>query len=164
MQQWHRALAVDGFVMFSTLGPGSLTALSRIYVRCGWPPPFAPFVDMHDLGDMLLRCGFDDPVMDQEIVTLTWNDADALLRELRTLGGNAHPRRFAGLRTPRWRQRLCDELQPLRGDDGRLRLDFELVYGHAFKVAPRPRVAEQTSVSLEAMRAMVRAGQGGQGR
>ena len=158
LQRWHRAVAVDGFVMFSTLGPGSLIALARLYARCGWPAPFAPFVDMHDLGDMLLHCGFDDPVMDQEIVTLTWSDADALLRELRSLGGNAHVARAAGLRTPRWRARLRDELQQLRGDDGRLRLDFELVYGHAFRVAPRPRMAEQTSVSLDDMRAMVRAG------
>ncbi len=158
LQRWQRALAVDGFVMFSTLGPGSLGALSRLYARCGWPAPFAPFVDMHDLGDMLLHCGFDDPVMDQEIVTLTWADADALLRELRSLGGNAHVARVAGLRTPRWRARLCDELQQLRGGDGRLRLDFELVYGHAFRVAPRPRVAAQTSVSLDDMRTMVRSG------
>ena len=167
LQRWHQAVAVDGFVMFSTLGPGTLLALSRLYARCGWPAPFAPFVDMHDLGDMLLHCGFDDPVMDQEIVTLTWNDADALLRELRSLGGNAHVARTAGLRTPRWRARLCDELQQLRGGDGRLRLEFELVYGHAFRVAPRPRVAAQTSVSLDDMRSMVRAGRradrGGEG-
>ena len=105
--------------------------------------------------------------MDQEIVTLTWNDADALLHELRSLGGNAHIARTAGLRTPRWRARLCDELQQLRGADGRLRLDFELVYGHAFRVAPRPRVAAQTSVSLDDMRSMVRSGRradrGGEG-
>lgn len=158
MQQWQRALAVDGFVMFSTLGPGSLGGLRSVYARCGWPAPHAPFVDMHDLGDMLVQAGFADPVMDQEVLTLTWPDADALLRELHSLGGNADPARSAGLRTPRWRQRLCTELQQLQGSDGRLRLDFELVYGHAFRAAPKPRVAAQTSVALEEMRAMVRSG------
>jgi malonyl-CoA O-methyltransferase len=156
LQQWHRALAVDGFLMFSTLGPGSLLGLREAYARQGWPAPYAPFVDMHDLGDMLVRAGFADPVMDQETLTLTWPDAAALLRELRGLGGNAHPGRMPGLRTPRWRQRLCSALQALQGGDGRLRLDFEVVYGHAFRGAPKPRVAPQTTVALEDLRAMAR--------
>jgi malonyl-CoA O-methyltransferase len=156
LQQWQRALAVDGFLMFSTLGPGSLQGLRRLYAGLGWLPPHAPFVDMHDLGDMLVQTGFADPVMDQETLTLTWPDADSLLRELRALGGNADPGRAAGLRTPRWRARLGQALQQLQGADGRLRLDFELVYGHAFRAAPRPRVAAQTTVALDDMRAMVR--------
>jgi len=156
LQQWQRALAVDGFLMFSTLGPGSLQGLRRVYAGLGWPPPHAPFVDMHDLGDMLVQTGFADPVMDQETLTLTWPDADSLLRELRALGGNADPGRAAGLRTPRWRTRLGQALQELQGADGRLRLDFELVYGHAFRAAPKPRVGAQTTVALDEMRAMVR--------
>ena len=160
---WQRVLAVDGFLMFSTLGPGTLQGLRQLYARLGWPSPHAPFVDMHDLGDMLVQAGFADPVMDQEQLTLTWADADALLNELRSLGGNADPQRAAGLRTPRWRRRLCDELQQLRGADGRLRLDFEVVYGHAFRAAPKPKVAAQTSVALDDMRAMVRAARRGPG-
>jgi malonyl-CoA O-methyltransferase len=156
LQQWQRSLAVDGFLMFSTLGPGSLQGLRQVYARLGWPVPHAPFVDMHDLGDMLLQAGFADPVMDQEILTLTWPDAGSLLRELRSLGGNADPLRSAGLRTPRWRERLGVALQQLCGPAGRLRLDFELVYGHAFRAAPKPRIAAQTTVALEDMRSMVR--------
>jgi len=155
LKQWHRALAVDGFLMFSTLGPGSLQGLRQTYSRLGWPAPHAPFVDMHDLGDMLVGCGFADPVMDQETLTLTWPDAEALLCELRALGGNADPARFPGLRTPRWRKRLGVALQQLQGGDGRLRLDFEVVYGHAFRAAPKPRVAAQTAVTLDDMRSMV---------
>jgi malonyl-CoA O-methyltransferase len=162
-RQWHAALAVDGFLMFSTLGPGSLAGLRAVYARQGWPPPHAPFIDMHDLGDMLVQAGFADPVMDQESLVLTWPDTDALLQELRSLGGNADPRRPRGLRTPRWRSRLCQALEALRGADGRLRLEFELVYGHAFRGAPRPRVGERTSVALDEMRAMVRAGRRGAG-
>lgn len=156
MRQWQRALAVDGFLMFSTLGPGSLAGLRRVYAQMRWPAPHAAFVDMHDLGDMLAHAGFADPVMDQEILTLTWADAPALLRELRTLGANADPQRYPGLRTPRWRDALLAALADLQGPDGRLRLEFEVVYGHAFRVAPRPRVAAQTTVALEEMRAMVR--------
>lgn len=157
MRQWLQALAVGGFLMFSTLGPGSLGGLRRAYAGAGWPAPHAPFVDMHDLGDMLLHAGFADPVMDQELLTLTWPDADALLAELRSLGGNADPARSPGLRTPRWRQRLCQALQQLQGPDGRLRLEFEVVYGHAFRAAPKLRPAEPATVALDELRATLRA-------
>jgi malonyl-CoA O-methyltransferase len=158
MAAWHRATAVDGFLMFSTLGPGTLERLSAIYRQQRWPPPFAPFVDMHDLGDMLVHAGFADPVMDQETVTLTWADPSALLAELRTLGGNVDPARHAGLRTPRWRARLLDALAATAGADGRPALSFELVYGHAFKPPPRPQLQLETRVPLDDLRAMVRAG------
>lgn len=158
LRQWHRVLAVDGFLMFSTLGPGSLGRLRSLYAQHGWAPAFAPFVDMHDLGDLLIEAGFADPVMDQEIVTLTWPTAAALLEELRTLGGNVAAGRHAGLRTPRWRQRLLDALSATAGADGRVALDFEIVYGHAFRPPPRPRIAARTEVPLADMRAMARAG------
>ncbi|MDE1947324.1 MAG: biotin synthase, partial [Burkholderiales bacterium] len=155
---WPRALAVDGFLMFSTLGPGSLGGLAAIYREAGWPPPFAPFVDMHDLGDMLVEAGFAGPVMDQETVTLTWPDPKALLAELRSLGGNVDPRRHAGLRTPRWRERLCAALASLAGADGRPALQFEIVYGHAFKPEPRLPLQAETRVPLQTLRAMARRG------
>ncbi len=158
MQRWQRVLAVDGFLMFSTLGPGTLGRLRTLYAQQGWSTPFAPFVDMHDLGDMLLHAGFADPVMDQEQITLTWPTAEAALAELRGLGGNVALARPDGLRTPRWRARLLAQLQAAEGPDGRVALDFEVVYGHAFRPAPRPRLAAETAVPLDDLRAMVRAG------
>ncbi len=154
--RWQRALTVDGFVMFSCLGPGSLRDLHELYQRLGWPPPMADFVDMHDLGDMLVHAGFADPVMDQELLTLSWESPQALLRELRSLGANVSPDRFAGLRTPRWREQLLAGLASLAAPDGRIYLRFEVAYGHAFKAAPRPLVSAETTVSLDDMRAMVR--------
>ena len=146
--------------MFTTLGPGTLATLASLYGQASWPPPFAPFVDMHDLGDMLVEAGFADPVMDQEVLTLTWPDAHAALAELRGLGGYAHPGRHAGLRTARWREALLQALAGTAGADGRPQLEFELVYGHAFRVARGPKVTERTAVPLEDMRAMVRRGRG----
>jgi malonyl-CoA O-methyltransferase len=155
-QAWHEAIAVDGFVMFSCLGPGSLRALEALYQRLDWGPAMAPFVDMHDLGDMLVRAGFADPVMDQELITMSWPNAQALLNELRSLGGNASPQRFQGLRTPRWHAALLRELGAMQDEGGRIDLSFEVVYGHAFKAAPRIQTPAQTTVSLDEMRALVR--------
>lgn len=156
IERWHAALQANGFLMFSCLGPGSLLGLRQLYQAQGWPPPSVDFVDMHDLGDMLVRAGFADPVMDQETLTLTWATPEALLQELRALGGNAHPHRFAGLRTPRWLQQLMHALEALRGPDGRLSLQFEISYGHAFKAAPRLKMATEAKISAEDLRAMAR--------
>jgi malonyl-CoA O-methyltransferase len=154
MRRWQAVLAVDGALMFSTFGPGTLQSLQERYAQRGWPPPAAALVDMHDLGDMLVEAGFAEPVMDQETVTLHWADAEALLAELRTLGGNTDPARAAGLRTPRWRRELLQALQPAGG--GRPALEFEIVYGHAIRPRPRIPVAAETRVGLEAMRSILR--------
>jgi malonyl-CoA O-methyltransferase len=158
MQRWRAALAIDGFLMFSTFGPDTLAGLRALYREAGWGAAHAPFTDMHDLGDMLVAAGFADPVMDQERLTLTWATAEQLLAELRTLGGNAEPARFAGLRTPRWRSRLLAALRERAAADGRIGLEFELVYGHAFNPPPRARLAGETHVALEDLRAMARSG------
>jgi malonyl-CoA O-methyltransferase len=160
IERWQGLLRVDGFVMFSCLGPGTLRELRSLYERLGWPAPTPGFVDMHDLGDMLVHAGFADPVMDQETLTLKWPDSRAFLKELRSLGGNTAPDRIAGLRTPRWRAQLERELDALAGADGAIAMSFEVAYGHAFKAAPRVKPGEATSVSLEDMRAMVRSSHG----
>ena len=161
--RWQSMLRADGFVMFSCLGPGTLRELRGLYDRLGWPAPTPGFVDMHDFGDMLVQSGFADPVMDQEVLTLRWSSAEALLAELRALGGNVAPDRYAALRTPRWRARLANELGALAGADGTIAMSFEVAYGHAFKAAPRMRPGEETTVSLEDMRAMVRSSHGRSG-
>ena len=150
---WHRALAADGFVMFSTLGPGTLPELRLLYEHERWGPAFFPFADMHDLGDGLVHAGFADPVMDQELLTLTWSSPQAALQELRALGSNLHAARFAGLRTPRWRKRLVRALERRRDADGRVALSFEIVYGHAVRPRARARVAPVSTVSLHDLRA-----------
>ena len=155
IERWHRLLAIDGFVMFSCLGPGTLRELRALYDELGWPAPTPEFIDMHDLGDMLVHAGFADPVMDQETLVLRWDSPAALLAELRTLGGNVAPDRFGGLRTPRWRAQLLRELERLRGADGKLGLSFEVAYGHAFKAAPRLKPGEESVVSLADMRSML---------
>ena len=161
MAQWHRALAVDGFLMFSALGPDTLRELRALYRALGWPTPAHEFTDMHDWGDMLVGAGFAEPVMDMERIVLTWETPERLLAELRELGANLHPQRHAGLRTPRWKTRLLDALatrlaSPAHG--GRLALTFEIVYGHALKPAPRLKVSPESAVSLQDMRAMLRGG------
>jgi malonyl-CoA O-methyltransferase len=157
--QWHRALSVDGFLMFSCLGPDTLSELRKLYRALGWPPPAHDFTDMHDWGDMLVHAGFAEPVMDMERITLTWETPQRLLEELRELGANLHPARFPALRGARWKQRLLHEMHhALRQPDGRLALTFEIIYGHAVKPTPRISVGDRSAVSIDDMRAMLQSG------
>ena len=157
MRRWHEALAVDGFLMFSCLGPDTLRELRAAYSAAGWPPPGHEFTDMHDWGDMLVHSGFAEPVMDMERITLTFETPQRLLAELRELGANLHPQRFPALRGKGWRERLHEVLAAqLRGPDGKLTLTFEIIYGHALKPVPRVRMGEQSAVSMDDMRAMLR--------
>jgi malonyl-CoA O-methyltransferase len=154
---WHRALAVDGFLMFSCLGPDTLRELREVYAKQAWPEPAHEFTDMHDWGDMLVEAGFSEPVMDMERITLTYESPERLLAELRLWGRNLHVQRFAGLRGRRWHEQLKQVLMTLaRPDkDGRLTLSFEIVYGHALKPAPRVPVSDQTAIGLDQMRQML---------
>jgi malonyl-CoA O-methyltransferase len=162
MTQWHRALAVDGFLMVSCFGPDTIRELRQVYAVLGWGPAGPEFTDMHDWGDMLVGAGFAEPVMDMERITLTWADAGRMLQELRSMGANVHPGRFPALRGRGWRRALEAELAArLAGPDGRLALTFEIVYGHALKPAPRMPVAPRSSVSLDDMRRALQGGRAG---
>ncbi len=131
----HRVLEVGGLLMFSTLGPDTLkelrTAFSDGYAHT------QRFADMHDLGDMLIGCGFADPVMDMEVITLTYDDLDAMFAELRAAGSMcAMKARRHGLTGRQAWASARDAYEKLR-HDGKLPATFEIVYGHAWKAAPK---------------------------
>ena len=161
MTQWASSLNQSGFVMFSCLGPDSLSEVRKLYASLGWPAPSHDFTDMHDWGDMLLSSGFAAPIMDMERITLTYETPEALLNELRSLGRNLNPQRFSACRGRDWLKQLHQQLRqqlasPAHG--GRLALTFEVIYGHAFKAPTRLAVKQETQVSLAQMKAQLKRG------
>jgi malonyl-CoA O-methyltransferase len=161
IERWRGLVATGGFLMFSCFGPDTLKELRALHERLGWPPASHEFTDMHDWGDMLVAAGFAEPVMDMERTVLTWPGAEAALAELRALGRNLHPARFPALRGRAWRQALLaalPERAPAEDGAGRIALTFEVIYGHAFKPAPRVALAAESAVSLREMRSMLRQG------
>ena len=159
LTHWQQALSVDGFLMFSCLGPDTLRELRALYQAMGWPAPAHEFTDMHDWGDMLVQAGFAEPVMDMERIRLSFETPERLLLELRGLGRNLSHARFAALRGRHWRDALHTAMAERLArpeEDGRLTLTFEVIYGHAFKAAPRLSVQAETSVSLDEMREALR--------
>jgi malonyl-CoA O-methyltransferase len=135
-RELHRSLEVSGLVMFSMLGPDTLKEIRAACVACGIEPPDVPlrrFHDMHDIGDMLVAAGFADPVMDMEMITLTYRSPRGLLRDQRHLG--VRNALFGKLGWRDWR-RVFAAWQIQRQEDA-LPASFEIVYGHAWKPEPR---------------------------
>ena len=152
LREFHRVLAVDGLLMFSTLGPDTLAELRSV----AGGARVHSFPDMHDIGDMLVEAGFAEPVMDVERLTMVYADGEALLADLRASGQTSalaaragEPRR--GLAGRRFRAELSDKLAAQRRD-GKLSVTYEVVYGHAWKAAPRQAADGRAIVQFERRR------------
>lgn len=132
----QRVLVEGGLLHFALLGPDTLKELraAATKVGAGWTAP--TFLDMHDIGDMLVAAGFGDPVMEMEMLTLTYRTPRAFLADQRRLGVSDG---LLGQQSWRDWRRIFAAWERL---DGLLPTRFEIVYGHAWKLAPRiPRVA-----------------------
>ena len=137
LAEFHRVLAPEGLLMFSTLGPDTLKEL-RASAGEGRVHSFA---DMHDLGDWLVAAGFAAPVMDAERLTLAYRGVPALLADLRASGqSNARADRTRGL-APRG----------LRGalERAGTSVSIEVVYGHAWKGTPRKSADGRSIVQFD---------------
>ena len=132
LRELHRVLEVGGLLSFATLGPDTLKQLRDASARVGARSTARRFLDMHDLGDMLVAAGFADPVMDMELITLTYPTPRAFLADQRHLGVRDALLGRQGWRD--WRRLLRAWPQDA---DRRLPASFEIVYGHAWKSEPR---------------------------
>jgi malonyl-CoA O-methyltransferase len=145
LAEMSRVLRVGGLLSFTTLGPDTLKEIRTSFAGIDRHTPVNRFIDMHDVGDMLVHAGFADPVTDMEHLTLTYGDAGAMMRELKALGASnmtvGRPRGLMG--RERWR-RFRDVLERTRRN-GRIPATFEVIYGHAWKSAPT-RTAEGLAI------------------
>ncbi len=136
LHAFRRILKPNGLLMFSTLGPDTLMELRRSWAQADSAHPDAhihAFIDMHDIGDALMRHGFTDPVMDTERLTVTYPDLRKLLRDLKMQGAhNALCKRRRGLTGIKYFQHLNQAYEQFRRSDGLLPASCEVVYGHAW--------------------------------
>jgi malonyl-CoA O-methyltransferase len=135
--EMHRVLRPGGLLMFSTFGPDTLKELRAAFGGVDRHTHVHRFIDMHDLGDVLIACGFADPVMDMEIVTLTYADLRELMRDLKAIGAHNVTRgRAAALTGKSLLAKVAQNYEAARRE-GRLPATFEVIYGHAWKPQPR---------------------------
>lgn len=133
----RRALKVDGLLMFSSFGVDTLRELRTAFDGVDGHSHLSRFADMHDIGDMLVNAGFADPVMEMERITLTYDDVRSVMQDLKSIGAhNATAGRATGMMGKAAWQRVMENYEKLRRD-GKLHATFEIIYGHAWKSAPK---------------------------
>ncbi|HEY1044046.1 MAG TPA: methyltransferase domain-containing protein [Telluria sp.] len=147
--EWRRVLRLDGLLMFSCFGPDTFKEVAAAFAEAGEAPRTLPFVDMHDFGDQLVEAGFSTPVMDVERLTVTYDTVDALLADVRAVGGNPLATRPRGLLGRAAWQRVREAFERRRRPDGKLGLTFEIIYGHAFRPQARTTAAGEAIVRFE---------------
>lgn len=136
LQEFHRVLQPEGLLMFSTFGPDTLHELRKSTTSDG-RTSVSRFIDMHDIGDALVRAGFNAPVLDVERFTLTYDDVKSVMRDLKSIGAhNATDGRARGLLGRGFLHNLETAYEQFRSN-GKLPATFEVVYGHAWRGADK---------------------------
>jgi malonyl-CoA O-methyltransferase len=136
-----RVLRPGGLLTFTSFGPDTLRELRAAWAEADRYTHVNRFIDMHDLGDALLRAGLAEPVMDAERFTLTYADVRALMLDLKAIGAhNVNAGRARGLTGRHAIERMTAAYDRSRRD-GRLPATYEVVYGQAWSPAEaaRPR-------------------------
>jgi malonyl-CoA O-methyltransferase len=122
-----------GLLMFSTMGVDTLSELREASLQIDSRPRVHQFVDMHEVGDMMLAQGLSQPVLDTEKIVLEYREFKDLLKDLKAIGAtNAERTRKRGLMTARRLQALREAYESIAYRDGRYLATYEIVYGHAW--------------------------------
>ena len=145
-----RVLKPGGLFVFSTFGPDTLKELRSSWASVDNADHVNQFIDMHDIGDALLFDGFAEPVMEAEVLTLTYNSVDEIMRDLKAIGANVtasnaraqHSR--TGLGGKAVLQNMRQGYEQFR-HDGLLPASYEIIYGHAWKPALAEAQKQETN-------------------
>ena len=156
--EFRRVLAPRGLLSFSTFGPDTLRELRSAWGQVDSHSHVHQFIDMHDLGDALVRNQFAAPVLDVERFTLRYLDVRKVAADLKATGArNATVGRAKGLTSPRKFAAMQAAYEQFR-EEGRLPATYEVVFAHAWVPAQAPRRAgEPATVSLEEIKRELRA-------
>lgn len=142
--EFYRVLAPGGLLMFSSFGPDTLKELRHCWKQIDDAVHVNDFIDMHDIGDMLLHAGMSAPVMHAENIVMNYQDVSKLMQDLREIGANVtaqgHRR---GLLTQQGLARVYEAYEQYRTEQG-LPATYEVLYGHAWK--PDNAVRQKPSV------------------
>ena len=136
-----RVLKPGGLFVFTTFGPDTLKELRHSWSKVDDANHVNQFIDMHDIGDALLQDGFAEPVMEAEMLTVTYNTVDAIMRDLKAIGASVtagtveQGRAARGLGGKSILHTVRQAYEQFR-QDSLLPASYEIIYGHAWKPLP----------------------------
>jgi malonyl-CoA O-methyltransferase len=157
--EFRRVLKPSGLLSFSAFGPDTLRELRSAWAQVDALSHVHQFIDMHDLGDALVRNGFAAPVLDVERFTLQYLNVRKVAADLKATGAhNSTAGRAKGLTGPHKFAAMQAAYEQFR-QDGRLPATYEVVFGHAWAPAHELRrgAPEPTSISLDEIKRELRA-------
>lgn len=129
-----RIIRPGGLLMFTMYGPDTLFELRQTWLKVDSYSHINTQPDLHTVGDLLLSAGFADPVLDQEKITLQYNDVSLILSDLKSLGSyNLTKNRCPGLWGKTKMERLIDGYQSFQLTNGKFPVSYEIIYGQAWK-------------------------------
>jgi malonyl-CoA O-methyltransferase len=131
--EMQRILKPGGLIVFTTFGPDTLKEMRQSWAEVDNQVHVNRFMDMHDVGDSLSKSGFEGVVMDNENITLNYDQLADLHQDLKKLGEvNINNGRHTGLMgKARWKSYL-DAYQQFTTAEGELPASWEVIYGHAW--------------------------------
>jgi len=160
LAQIRRALKPDGLLLAAMIGGDTLTELRQAFAAAeaecegGVSPRVAPFADLRDIGGLLQRAGLALPVTDVDRVVVRYDNALALMADLRRMGATnilldrrrTPTRRATMLRMAQiYAERFADP-------DGRIRATFAVIWLSAWaphESQPKPLRPGSATASLE---------------
>ncbi len=134
-KEFRRVLRQEGVIIFTSFGPDTLKELRRSWSKTDQEEHINTFIDMHDIGDSLVRNGFGQPVMDVETFTLTYDKPITVLKDLKAIGAtNANNQRSKGLMGKQRFSQMLEHYETFRNSrsDAKIPATYEVVHGHAW--------------------------------
>lgn len=145
--EFQRVLKPGGLLLFTTFGPDTLKELRQAWRSVDDNIHVNSFIDMHDIGDAMVRSKLSDPVMDTERLTLTYQDGMAVMRDLKAMGAhNVAAGRNHALTGKQRLHQMLTAYEQFRNSDGRLPATYEVVYGHAWGTEKRQPQQQESGV------------------
>jgi malonyl-CoA O-methyltransferase len=134
LREWARVLKPGGRIFFATFGSSTLHELRSAWASVDQAPHVMPFLDIIDVGNALPGQLFTQQVVESTPLTLTYDKAIAVMRDLKNIGAQnvVHERR-RGLTGARTLQQVVDAYEPFRSEDGRVPATFEVLYASAIR-------------------------------
>lgn len=130
---FRHVLAPNGLLLFSTFGPETLKEIRQSWSEVDDRPHTSDFADMHEIGDALLQAGFQDPVTDMEMITMTYKNVRQLMRDIKQIGAsNTDSGRSKGLMGKAKLKAFENAYEQFKTDDGLYPASWEIIYGHAW--------------------------------
>lgn len=130
--QSSRVLKNQGLLLFSTFGPDTLKELKKSWSAVDQQNHVNNFIDMHNIGDTMLQQGLQNPVLEMEIFTLTYQTVIDLMHDLKALGAQILSNGRKSL-TGKTKFQTMLKLYESYRIDGKLPATFEVIYAHAWK-------------------------------